>query len=247
MLLEYMGTLLILILLESILTIDNAIVFAFLMKKLPEDQRKKEWFYGLTGALLFRFIALCMISLLLDLWQVQAIGALYLMYIAVKNGFETADQKVKRGKRIQKQRDFWRIFLKVELIDLAFAIDSILVAVAVTMNVSKTNLGRIGELDIGQFSLVLVGGMIGLILMRFVTSAFEKIIKSRPQLNITVSFVIGWVGIKLAVYAVAHSPLSIIAHSFPESTTWKILFWTVFIGIVMGGGIFSTRKSIEKS
>lgn len=57
MLLEYIWALLILILLEGILTIDNAIVFAFLMKKLPENQRKKELFYGLRGALLFRFIA----------------------------------------------------------------------------------------------------------------------------------------------------------------------------------------------
>ncbi|MEK4677361.1 MULTISPECIES: TerC family protein [Bacillus] len=241
LLIEYIWALLILIILEGILTIDNAIVFAFLMKKLPENQRKKELFYGLTGALIFRFIALCMISLLLDLWQVQALGSLYLLYIATKNLFEKENQQATKGKHIKKQEDFWRILLKVELIDLAFAIDSIFVAVALTMNLPKTNLGTIGELDIGQFSLVLIGGMIGLIIMRFSTSAFEKIIKSRPKLNITVSLVIGWVGIKLAVYALAHSPLSMIAHSFPESTTWKTLFWTIFIGIVISGWISSIR------
>ncbi|OLR24748.1 hypothetical protein BLD50_15870 [Bacillus cereus] len=241
LLVEYIWALVMLIILEGILTIDNAIVFAFLIKKLPENQRKKELFYGLTGALIFRFIALCMISLLLDVWQVQALGAIYLMYIAGKNLFKKANQKAIRGKHIQKQEDFWRILLKVELLDLAFAIDSIFVAVALTMNLPKTNLCNIGELDIGQFSLVLVGGMTGLIIMRFATSAFEKIIKSRPKLNVTVSLVIGWVGIKLAVYALAHSPLSMVAHSFPESTTWKTLFWTIFIGIVIGGWIFSAR------
>ncbi|PEZ24875.1 hypothetical protein CN345_28090 [Bacillus thuringiensis] len=246
LLVEYVWVLLSIVLLEGILTVDNSVVLAVLMKNLPENQRKKELFYGLTGALLFRCIALFMISCIIDLWQIQAIGAMYLLYISGRNVYKRTVQKEIRGAHIQKQRDFWWTLLKIEIIDLAFAMDSIFVAVTLTMNLPKTNLASIGELDVGQFALILVGSMMGIIMMRFTTFTVEKIIKSRPKLEISLFLVVGWVGIKLAIYALSHSRFHMIPHTFPESTGWHITFWTVFIGIVMGGWIFSNRKSTER-
>src|SRR6478736_4889056 len=81
-LLEYGWVLLVLVALEGLLAADNALVLAIMVKKLPEEKRKKALFYGLAGAFVFRFVSLFVISFLVDVWQVQAIGALYLLFIA---------------------------------------------------------------------------------------------------------------------------------------------------------------------
>lgn len=78
-LLEYGWVLLVLIGLEGILAADNAVVMAVMVKHLPGEQQKRALFYGLVGAFVFRFATLFLISLLANVWQVQAIGAIYLL------------------------------------------------------------------------------------------------------------------------------------------------------------------------
>lgn len=80
--LEYGWVLLVLVALEGLLAADNALVLAIMVKHLPDEERKKALFYGLAGAFVFRFGSLFIISYLVDIWQVQAIGALYLLFIA---------------------------------------------------------------------------------------------------------------------------------------------------------------------
>ena len=84
-LLEYGWVLLILVGLEGILAADNAVVMAVMVKHLPKEQQRKALFYGLMGAFVFRFASLFLISFLVDVWQVQAIGAIYLLFIAFQN------------------------------------------------------------------------------------------------------------------------------------------------------------------
>lgn len=105
LLLEYGWVLLILIALEGILAADNALVLAIMVKHLPEEKRKKALFYGLAGAFVFRFGSLFMISFLVDVWQVQAIGAIYLMFIAGNHLFKTYVKRIQMKKqKKQKQR-----------------------------------------------------------------------------------------------------------------------------------------------
>src|SRR3954467_7013195 len=133
LLLEYGWVLLVLIALEGLLAADNALVLAIMVKHLPEEDRKKALFYGLAGAFVFRFVSLFVISFLVDVWQVQAIGALYLLFMAINHIF----RKVIKGKAenkvesvSKKSSGFWMTVFKVELADIAFAVDSILAAVA---------------------------------------------------------------------------------------------------------------------
>src|SRR3954452_1498417 len=99
LLLEYGWVLLVLIGLEGLLAADNALVLAIMVKHLPEEDRKKALFYGLAGAFVFRFASLFVISFLVDVWQVQAIGALYLIFMAVNHIF----RKVIKGKAEVKE------------------------------------------------------------------------------------------------------------------------------------------------
>ena len=111
------------------------------------------------------------------------------------------------------------------------------------MTLPKTGLGTIGSLDTGQFVVIFVGGLIGLIIMRFAATAFVQILKRKPGLETAAFLIVGWVGVKLAVYTLAHPALNVIPHSFPESTPWKLTFWIVLVGIAVGGWFFS--KEVE--
>src|SRR3954454_17332963 len=104
LLLEYGWVLLVLIILEGLLATDNALVLAIMVKHLPEEERKRALFYGLAGAFVFRFGSLFIISFLIDVWQIQAIGALYLLFIAInhivrKLFFKKSDEDIAKKEK----------------------------------------------------------------------------------------------------------------------------------------------------
>lgn len=255
LLLQYGVVFLILIVLEGILAADNALVLAVMVKHLPEDKRKKALFYGLAGAFVFRFISLFMISFLVDVWQVQAIGAMYLMFISANHlvktylkkntGDEEAAEKEEKEKEKKKNENFWWTVFKVEVADIAFAIDSILAAVALAITLPKTGLGTIGGLDAGQFIIILTGGLIGVVIMRFAASAFVKLLHRKPGLETAAFLIVGWVGVKLAVITLAHPALGVIPEEFPHSATWEITFWAVLASIAVGGWFLSEDKTAD--
>jgi len=243
---EFGSVLLILVALEGLLAADNALVLAIMVKHLPEAERKKALFYGLFGALVFRFASLFAISFLVNIWQVQAIGALYLLFIALnhiirKLWFHNKQQDKAKGEK--KGSSFWMTVLKVELADIAFAIDSILAAIALAVSLPKTSLPSIGGMDGGHFIVVFLGGLIGVVIMRFAANMFVKLLESRPGLEIAAFAIVGWVGVKLAVHTLSHEALGVISHEFAESTGWKLTFYAVLIGIAVLGWFLSGKKS----
>ncbi|REK74736.1 TerC family protein [Paenibacillus paeoniae] len=251
LLLEYGWVLLVLIALEGLLAADNALVLAIMVKHLPDQERKKALFYGLAGAFVFRLASLFVISFLVDVWQVQAIGALYLLFIAlnhifrkviVKKGEESADKKEGKGR---KKSGFWMTVFKVEIADIAFAVDSILAAVALAVALPTTNLPKIGGMDGGHFIVIFLGGFIGLLIMRFAATLFVKLLESRPGLEIAAFCIVGWVGVKLAVHTLAHPSIHVISHDFAESTGWKLTFYAVLILIATLGWFLSGSKDKE--
>jgi YkoY family integral membrane protein len=249
LLMEYGWVLIILIALEGLLAADNALVMATMVKHLPKNQQKKALFYGLAGAFLFRFISLFIISYLVDIWQVQAVGALYLFGIALyhlikKHVLKSHVKKQKKAKR--KGSGFWMTVSKVELADIAFAVDSILAAVALAVTLPTTNLPTIGGLDGGHFAIVLAGGLIGLVIMRFAAGYFVSLLDRRPGLETAAYLVVAWVGVKLAVYTLSHPGLNIISEEFAKGGAWKIIFWSVLLLIGILGWLFSKEKIVEQ-
>ncbi|OCA87535.1 hypothetical protein A8F94_06610 [Bacillus sp. FJAT-27225] len=248
-LLEYGWVLLLLIAIEGLLAADNALVLAIMVKHLPEEERKKALFYGLAGAFVFRFASLFVISFLVDVWQVQAIGALYLLFISINHIVRKVVLKKDKDKDKDKTKDepdkksgFWGTVFKVELADIAFAVDSILAAVALAVSLPKTNLPQIGGLDGGQFLVIFAGGMIGLIIMRFAANFFVKLLQTRPGLEIAAFAIVGWVGVKLSVYTLSHPALAVLPEGFATSTGWKLTFYAVLILIALAGWFLSKEK-----
>lgn len=247
-LLEYAWVLLLLIAIEGLLAADNALVLAIMVKHLPEKERKRALFYGLAGAFVFRFASLFAISFLVDVWQVQAIGAIYLLFIAINHITRkiVLKKKKEKEKKEEKKSGFWMTVFKVELADIAFAIDSILAAVALAVTLPNTNLPTIGGLDGGKFLVIFAGGLIGLIIMRFAANLFVTLLQTRPGLEIAAFMIVGWVGVKLAVYTLSHPDLAILPKAFAKSPEWKITFYVVLLLIAAGGWFFSKpKKEVE--
>jgi YkoY family integral membrane protein len=239
--LEYGWVLLILILLEGLLSADNALVLAIMAKHLPEKEQRKAIDIGLLLAFVFRFAAIFLISFLFDVWQVQAIGAAYLIFIALKHLL-----KRDHGEKETKNRSFRMTVAQIALADIAFAVDSILAAVALVLALPDTPMGAIGGMDGAKFIVILIGAIAGLVVIRYAAGYFVKLLTTRPSLETAAMLIVGWVGVKLLMHTLAHPALHIISHDFVEGPIWKSIFWAVMVLIALGGWFFSKPKPENK-
>lgn len=245
--LEYGWVFLVLILMEGLLAADNALVLAIMVKHLPEEQRKKALFYGLLGAFVFRFASLFIISFLVDVWQVQAIGALYLLFMALNHilrKYFGKNQSEDDGneKNTKKKAGFWLTVLKVEIADIAFAVDSILAAVALGITLPELPIGEIGGMNGGHFIIIFAGGLIGVVIMRFAANLFVNLLHRKPGLEVTAFVIVGWVGVKLAVLTLSHPAINVISEEFSHSTIWKMTFYIVLVLIAVIGWFVSKEE-----
>jgi YkoY family integral membrane protein len=186
------GLILSLAVLECILSADNALVLSAFVKPLPKEQQKKALVYGLWGAYLFRFIFIGLGTFLIKLWWIKLIGALYLLWLAVKffkdkllqkEGGEGEEQVQPKGWLVKTFGFFWATVISVELMDLAFSVDSILTALAVSEEVW----------------VILLGGMIGILLMRGVATFFIALMDRVPELETTAYILITFIAIKMGL------------------------------------------------
>ncbi|NOU98801.1 TerC family protein [Paenibacillus planticolens] len=245
--LEYAWTLLILIGLEGLLSADNALVLAVIAKHLPEDQKKRAINYGIIMAFVFRFVALFAISFIANVWQVQAIGAAYLLYLGLKHIIQARINKGKEALHGEVAKEstgkgFWPTVGKIAFADLAFAIDSILAAVALALGLPDSPLGEFGGMDGGQFIVVVLGGIAGLVLIKYAATWFVKLLGQRPALETTAYAIVAWVGVKLAVITLAHRDIGILNHDFPHSTGWTLIFYGVLVAIALIGWFAPANK-----
>src|SRR5699024_12067874 len=123
-------------------------------------------FYGLIGAFILRFGSLFIISFLVDVWQIQAIGALYLIFLSIKHLYDKATLNEQDVKKKESKSRFWMTVLKVEIADLAFTVDSILAAVALAVTLPATGLFELGCLDGAKYIVLFTSVMIGVIIRR---------------------------------------------------------------------------------
>lgn len=245
--LQYAWTLLILIGLEGLLSADNALVLAVIAKHLPDDQKKRAINYGIIMAFVFRFVALFGISFIASVWQVQALGAAYLLYLGLKHIIQARLNKGKKDPHGEDAKEesgkgFWPTVGKIAFADLAFAIDSILAAVALALGLPDSPLGDFGGMDGGQFIVVVLGGIAGLILIKYAATWFVKLLEQRPALETTAYAIVAWVGVKLAVITLAHGDIAVLDHDFPHSTGWTLIFYAVLVAIALVGWFAPANK-----
>jgi YkoY family integral membrane protein len=174
-----------LVLLEGLLSADNALVLAILVLGLPRAEQTRALRYGIIGAFVFRSAAVLLAAYLLSVPWVALAGGLYLLYLAYAHFRAPGDGGGRREQQPARPAfglsAFWATVVRVELVDIVFSVDSILVAVALSP----------------KLWVVVTGGILGIVAMRFVAGQFIAIIRRYPALVDGAFLIIGWVGIKL--------------------------------------------------
>src|SRR5690606_12973287 len=118
-----------LVLLEGLLSADNALVLAILVLGLPREQQRKALRYGILGAFFFRIVAIVFAAQMIEYSWVKLIGGGYLLWLSYAHFFrhEEGHERgtIKPAKAWLGLSVFWTTVLKVELTDIVFAVDSI--------------------------------------------------------------------------------------------------------------------------
>ena len=216
-------TIALLVVLEGLLSVDNAMVLAVLVLGLPDRQQRKALRYGIFGAFVFRGAATLLAVFLIRLWWVKLVGGAYLLYLALQHfgGGASAEERrtPKQAKRWLGLSPLWATVVKVELTDIVFAIDSILVGVAMS---PKT-------------WVVIAGGFLGIVTMRMLIGRLLAIVQRYPPLVDGAFVIIAWVAVKVLVEFL---------HSVGLTTlvipTWLSL--TLVVVIFLAALVYSMRE-----
>jgi YkoY family integral membrane protein len=180
-----------LILLEGVLSFDNAAVLAAMVRRLPLAQRRKALLYGLAGAYVFRTIAILSVAFIIQNPWLKVLGGGYLLYLAAKHLiFHRPHDEHAESTFLARLgfTGFWSIVVAVELADIAFALDQVLVAVAMT----------------DKLLLVIVASMVAILFLRISAVYMTRLMDWFPTLEKLAYVAVGFVGLKLVAVEAAH-------------------------------------------
>jgi YkoY family integral membrane protein len=220
-----------LIILEGVLSIDNALVLGLLAKRLDKKQQPKALTYGLIGAFVFRLIAIALAQYLLRWRIVKLLGGAYLVWVSLKHFFfsgKDEDHAADLAKPLRSSaRDFWSTVLAIEITDMAFAVDSILAAIAL---VGPAPQGTAANAIHPKLWVVVTGGMIGVALMRVAAVLFIKLLEKFPRFEISAYLLVIVIGAKLLLdwgFNTPSHPHVMNFHSSDSLAFWA--FWSLMI------------------
>jgi len=215
-------TILYLIVLEVILSVDNALALAALVHGRIKDpvQQKHALRYGILGAYAFRTVVIFAGVWLLQNEWVKWAAALYLIHMAVKELFfkkNDGDDEAATGPKVKWLSPFWGTVIAVELMDIVFSVDSIAVTFTVT----------------NQVELLIAGAFFGILAMRFAAQWLIKLIEKFPILEKTAFVLVGLAGLKIVA--------SLVGYPVPE-----LVFTPVMFGIIGGSMLLQKVKHNEQ-
>ena len=222
-------TIALLVALEGLLSADNAMVLAVLVLGLPKREQRKALRYGIVGAFAFRSLAILLAAYLIKLGWVKLIGAGYLLYLVYRHFGTGVGGEQRRtpppATSMMGLSPFWSTVVKVELTDIVFAIDSILVAVAMSP----------------KLWVILSGGILGIVAMRRVIGKLLALVERYPVLVDGAFVIIAWVGFKLLIeYAHAEG---YIGFDVPKFISLGII--VVIFSAALAYALVAERKSLR--
>ncbi len=227
------------IFLEGILSLDNAAVLGAIVLGLPANenvpwpkalrflarplnpllgkQRTAGLRVGLLGAYLGRGLMLVMASFVIRNVWLQLLGALYLLKISTaelsalgsnEEGDE-AGQKDADYARKSAGRSFWATVLMVEMMDLAFSLDNVVVVVSLT----------------DQLWLVMLGVAVGILTMRFAAGVFTKLIERIPSLGPAAYVLVFNIGLEFVLARILNTEI-------PEFVRFSVNLGTLLLAVI---------------
>ena len=208
--------------LELVLSADNAVALASITKKLNNlDLQKKALNIGIFIALILRILVILTAQFFLNFWPVKLVGGLYLILLSINkfiniNKIETNENN--EAINFNSRSSLLNVILLLAVTDLAFSIDSITAAVAIS----------------DQFLLVITGAIIGVIALRFTSGLFIKWLELYVNLEKAGYIAVAIIGIKLIIQLIFFNIV------IPEYLFFLIMLCLFFWG-------FSSKESSIKN
>lgn len=174
----------VLIALEAVLSADNAIALAALTQGLEKPElEEKALNIGLVFAYVLRMSLILASSWVIDYWQFELAGALYLLWLVFQYFSTTEPDAGEGGSHHHGPRfdSLWQAIPLIALTDLAFSLDSVTTAIAISK----------------ETWLVLLGGTIGVITLRFMAGLFIKWLDEYERLEDAGYMTVALVGLRL--------------------------------------------------
>ncbi|RME05918.1 MAG: DUF475 domain-containing protein [Anaerolineae bacterium] len=202
-LLDVLSIIIQLIFLEGILSIDNAAVLGAMVSPLPHDQpvpypralkflqsftdrylgmqQSAALKVGLLGAYVGRGLMLMLAAWVIRNPVLHLLGALYLIKLAFGYLSGEDEDEEEGALPLNQTSTFWMVVLNVELADLAFSLDNVVAAVALSDHIA----------------VVMLGVAIGILIMRFAAGIFAWLIRREPSLATGAYLVVLNIGVEL--------------------------------------------------
>ncbi|AFZ51852.1 TerC family protein [Dactylococcopsis salina] len=180
--------LVILVTLEAVLSADNAIALAAIAQGLEGQKLQRQALnFGLVAAYVLRMTLIFTATWVIQFWQFELLGAAYLLWL-VFNYFLSGDEEDENNPKA-KFTSFWQAIPMIAFTDLAFSLDSVTTAIAVS---EKT-------------WLIITGGTIGVITLRFLAGLFIRWLDEYVHLEDAGYITVGFVGLRLLLRVIAPS------------------------------------------
>lgn len=188
--LEAIPIILSLIMIEGLLSVDNALAIAAMANHLPEHQKRRALRWGIIGAYGFRGLAMAFAAYIIANPWLKIIGAAYLLYLMCAHFTKPAEtgEKIDPGAAGLAGKSFWATVAAIELMDLSLSVDNVVAAVAMSP----------------KLWVVCLGVFIGILALRFVAGYCLKLLERYPILEHTAFLLIGFVGGILLVELTTH-------------------------------------------
>ena len=178
-----------LIIIEGLLSVDNALAIAAMAKHLPGKQKYLALKYGIIGAYLFRGLCMWGAAWIIGNPWLKIVGAGYLVYLMAAHFSdkenEDGDKDADGGGKL---RGFWMTVLAIEFMDLSLSVDNVVAAVAISP----------------KLWVVCTGVFIGILALRFLAGVCIKLIEKFPILENAAFLLIGYVGFILLAELTLH-------------------------------------------
>ncbi len=172
--------LVILVALEAILSADNAIALASISNGLSNRRlQRKALNIGLVLAFVLRMVLIITATWVIQFWQFELLGALYLLWLVFQ--YFTSKENQEDEFHGPKFTSLWQAIPLIALTDIAFSLDSVTAAIAVS---EKT-------------WLVITGATLGIITLRFMAELFIRWLKEFKHLETAGYMTVGLVGFRL--------------------------------------------------
>lgn len=177
-LLSALPVILSLIVIEGLLSVDNALAIAAMASHLPGRQKTMALRLGIIGAYLFRGLALAAAAWILETPVVMWLGAAYLVYLMSEHFTGAGDEDSDGLPDGPNTRGFFATIVAIEVMDLSLSVDNVVAAAALDR----------------RLWVVCTGVFIGILALRFVAGACIRLIDKFPILEHAAFLLIGFVG-----------------------------------------------------